>query len=135
MKQVTLSKKIISDNFELEIHEDGYYLIVINGSREFTVEDLKILVKGQKELGENKIPSLVLCAPNAETNIDLLNTLAKKKFNPYSTADAFVLKSMAQKILANFYLKINKPERPTMFFNHKEEALVWLKNHTAAIKI
>ncbi|MBC7694725.1 MAG: hypothetical protein H7141_04675 [Burkholderiales bacterium] len=123
------SKKIISDNFELEIQEEGFYLIVINETREFTIDDLKILVKGQKELGEKKMPALVVCAEHAATNIELLNTVAKNAFNPYSTADAFVLKSMAQKILANFYIKINKPERPTMFFNHKEDALVWLKNY------
>jgi hypothetical protein len=34
---------------------------------------------------------------------------------------------MAQKILANFYIKINKPERPTKFFNNKDEAINWLK--------
>ena len=130
---MNLSKKITFDNFELEIHPEGYYLIVINGKREFTIDDLKILVHSQKEMGEHKIPSLILCAEQAETNIELLNTLAKKAYNPYSTADAFVLKSMAQKILANFYIKINKPERPTMFFNHADEALVWLKNHTNAI--
>lgn len=124
------SGKIISDNFELEIQEGGYYQIVINETREFTIDDLKILVKGQKELGEKKMPALVICAEQAATNIELLNTLSKNAFNPYSTADAFVLKSMAQKILANFYIKINKPERPTMFFNHKEEALAWIKEHT-----
>lgn len=130
-----LSKKITCDNFELEIHPDGYYLIFINGSREFTIDDLKILVHAEKEMGEHKIPSLVLCTEQAATNIELLNTLAKKAYSPYSTADAFVLKSMSQKILANFYIKINKPERPTMFFNHAEEALVWLKNHTTPIKV
>jgi hypothetical protein len=34
---------------------------------------------------------------------------------------------MAQKILANFYIKINQPERPTKFFNDKNEAVKWLK--------
>ena len=48
------SKKITSDNFELEIQEECFYLIVINETREFTIDDLKILVRGQKELGEKK---------------------------------------------------------------------------------
>lgn len=128
---VSTSKKIKTHNFELEIHEDGYYLIRVYGEDEFTVDDLKTLVKGQKELGAKLIPSLVLCTEQASTNIDLLNTLAKKAFNPYSIADAFVLSSMSQRILANFYIKINKPERPTKFFNDPETALIWLKNYTA----
>ncbi|MCD6017826.1 MAG: hypothetical protein K0S53_947 [Bacteroidetes bacterium] len=129
---VSESKKITTHNFELEVHEDGYYLIRIFGDDEFTVDDLKILVKGQKELGAKLIPSLVLCAEQASTNIDLLNTLAKKAFNPYSVADAFVLSSMSQRILANFYIKINKPERPTRFFNEPETALIWLKDYLAS---
>lgn len=125
----SLSNKIISRNFELEVHEDGYYLIRIFGEAEFTIDDLKTLVNSQKELGEKLIPALIVCSEQASTNIDLLNTLAKKKFNPYATVDAFVLGSMAQKILANFYIKINKPERPTRFFNDVETALIWLKNY------
>ncbi len=36
---------------------------------------------------------------------------------------------MAHKILANFYLKITNPERPTKFFKNKEEAIQWLKQY------
>jgi hypothetical protein len=36
---------------------------------------------------------------------------------------------MAQRILANFYIKINKPERPTKFFNDKDEAVNWIKQY------
>ncbi|MES2567571.1 MAG: hypothetical protein V4565_11930 [Bacteroidota bacterium] len=127
---VSASKKITTHNFELEIHEAGYYLIKVFGADEFTVDDLKILVRAQKELGANIIPSLVICTEQASTNIELLNTLAKKAFNPYSLADAFVLSSMSQRILANFYIKINKPERPTKFFTDTYTALIWLKNFT-----
>jgi hypothetical protein len=42
-------------------------------------------------------------------------------------ADAFVIDSLAQRILGNFYLKFNKPQFPTRFFNSKEEALIWLE--------
>lgn len=133
MIMVSESKKIISHNFELEVHEDGYYLIRVFGAEEFTVDDLKTLVKGQRDLGARLMPALVLCSEQASTNIELLNILAKNVYNPYSTADAFVLRSMAQKILANFYIKINKPERPTRFFNDPENALIWLKNLMAPL--
>jgi hypothetical protein len=44
----------------------------------------------------------------------------------YSLAEAYVLTSLAHKILANFYVKFNKPKVPTQFFTTKEEATVWL---------
>jgi hypothetical protein len=124
---VTLSKKITFSNFEVDINDIGFYRVLVNETDEFSVEDLKKLVNAQLELGGEKLPVLVLCSEHASTNLDLLNAIAKNTNNPLSKADAFVIKSMAQKILANFYIKINKPERPTKFFNDKNEAIKWLK--------
>jgi hypothetical protein len=42
-------------------------------------------------------------------------------------ADAMVLTSLPQRILGDFYLKINKPPISTKFFGNKEDAIVWLK--------
>jgi hypothetical protein len=126
-KNLILSNKITFDNFEVEINDLGFYVVSVNETEEFSVEDLTKLVNAQDELGGEKLPVLVLCAEHASTNSELLTTISKNKNNPYSKADAFVIKSMAQKILANFYIKINKPERPTKFFNNKDEAINWLK--------
>ena len=126
---MTLSKKITFRNFEVEINDFGFYKVTVNESEEFTVDDLKKLVNTQSELGGEKLPVLVLCAEHASTNSELLTTISKNKNNPYSKADAFVIKSMAQRILANFYIKINKPERPTKFFNDKDEAVNWIKQY------
>jgi hypothetical protein len=123
---LTLSKKITFPNFDIEINDFGFYKVTVNESEEFTVNDLKKLVNAQNELGGQKLPVLVLCAEHATTNYDLLKTISKNINNPHSRADAFVIKSMAQRILANFYIKINKPERPTKFFNNKDEATHWL---------
>ena len=44
----------------------------------------------------------------------------------YSLVEAFVIDSLAHQILANFYMKFNKPSVPTQFFKTKEEAEAWL---------
>lgn len=44
----------------------------------------------------------------------------------FTIADALVVKSLSQKILANFYLKFDKPAKPTMIFTSEPEALAWL---------
>lgn len=111
----------------MQIQEHGFYEVIVKENKEFCVEDLKKLVSYEAELGGYKLPVLVLCAQHATTNSDLLKEISKNVNNPYSKADAFVISSMAQKILANFYIKINKPERPTKFFNDKIEAIDWLK--------
>ena len=120
---------IILKNFKFIVRDSLYYEVEIFNNVDFTVDDLKLLVNEQKENFNVKLPVLILCNEFSSTNLELMLALSKNANNPYSKADAFVIKSLAQKILANFYLKINKPERPTKFFNKKEEALDWLKQY------
>lgn len=87
---------------------------------------MKIIVAAQKKLGGEKLPTLVVCPEFASTNSEVLKTVSKNENFPYSKAGAFVIHSMSQKLLANFYLKINTPQRPTKFFTDKEEAIKWL---------
>lgn len=115
-----------NNNFILSIKNDELYVIEVNDTDEFKVSDLSLLVAKQREMGAKRLPVLVICNEYASTNVELLNTLAKNENNPYSTADAFVIKSLAQKLLANFYFKFKKPERPTQFFNDIDKAKSWL---------
>lgn len=42
-----------------------------------------------------------------------------------SASDAMVIGGMAQKMIANFYLKINRPKKPTKFFTNLDDAIGW----------
>jgi hypothetical protein len=44
----------------------------------------------------------------------------------YTIADALVINSLPLKMLADFYLKFDKPVNPTRIFNSAENALVWI---------
>ena len=44
----------------------------------------------------------------------------------YTIADAIIVSNLAQKILINFYLKFNKPPKPSQAFNSEEQAINWL---------
>lgn len=114
--------------FKVSLVDNTYFFIEIKNDSEIEIEDLYILVKFQEELGDKRIlPVLIYANHTSTTNSDLLKHMAKKTSLPYTKADAFVLTSMSQKILANLYVKINPPERPTQFFNKKEDALKWLE--------
>lgn len=52
---------------------------------------------------------------------------ADKTGNTRTLADAIVLYSLPQKMIANFYLRVHKPPKPTKVFSKVEDALVWLK--------
>lgn len=48
----------------------------------------------------------------------------------YTKADALVVKSLAQRITANFYLAVNAPPKPSKIFNSESEARKWLLSIT-----
>ena len=118
-----------TNKFTVSIVDQKYYVININDDLEFNLDDFAQLVTFQKELGNLKLPVLVICALNATTNLKVIKYISKNENNPFSKADAFVINSLAQKILANFYIKIDPPQRPTQFFKDKETAFKWLEQY------
>lgn len=123
------SKKIVFENFSVTINDLGFYEIEVFNDKEFGFEELTNLKESQVKMGAQHLPVLVLCGSYSSTDTAFLKHLSKNENNPYSKADAFVITSIAQKILANFYIKIFIPERPTRFFKTKEEAIIWLKQY------
>ncbi len=47
-------------------------------------------------------------------------------------ADAFIVNSLAHKIVVNFYLRYNKPQHPTKAFTNVDDARVWIKEQIVA---
>lgn len=45
-------------------------------------------------------------------------------------ASALIVNNLAYKIIANFYMKVNKPKRPLKAFGKEEDAIEWLKKIT-----
>ena len=42
-------------------------------------------------------------------------------------ASALIVTNLAYKIIANFYMEVNKPKRPLKAFGNEEEAINWLQ--------
>ncbi|MDP2385385.1 MAG: hypothetical protein Q8M29_03365 [Bacteroidota bacterium] len=118
---------IISNNrFSIFLHEEGYYELQINDDVEIDIDDVKEIVKAQKKLSGKRLPTLISAAGQAITNVETLSYLSKNENFPYSKAGAYVVTSASQRLLANFYLKLKHPERPTRFFDTKDEAVKWV---------
>jgi hypothetical protein len=116
----------MSEIFKLSIHENRYYIVEVFDKQEFTITDLEELVAIQTEMGGKRLPVLILCSQYTNGDVEMLKYLSKNKNNPYSIADAFVINTMAQKIIGNFYIKLISLERPTKMFSNKEDAINWL---------
>ncbi|HWY34367.1 MAG TPA: hypothetical protein VNX68_06950 [Nitrosopumilaceae archaeon] len=117
------------DIFSISLRDDGLYQVIVKSEREFTIACMPDLLSAAKEFGGEKLPFLVICEELSTTNTELMRYLAKEDSNPYSVADAFVINSLNQKMLANFYLKMVQPSRPTQFFMNEHEAVIWLTQY------
>jgi hypothetical protein len=114
--------------YYLNLRADGIMYIRISSEKEETVELVKQMVEKMGEMVNYKqVPMLARHEDFALPGKANRDYWAKKESCPYSKADAFMINSMAMKLISNFYLRINKPERPTKMFTNEEEAIAWLK--------
>lgn len=116
-----------NERFFVNLVDHRYYFMQVLEDVDFDKTDLENLVRFQENLGGWFIPMLILCDPTTTTDVNFMYRFAQKKYHPYSQADAFVIHSVAQRILGNFYVRVFRPERPTRFFTDQAEALKWLK--------
>ncbi|MCD6065527.1 MAG: hypothetical protein K0S33_353 [Bacteroidetes bacterium] len=121
-----MSLSFENNRFTLLLNEAGYYELSVADNIEITVEDVKAMVEVQKKLGGERLPTLVATTSNAILSTDTMSYISKNVNFPYSKAGAYVVSSSSQKMLSNFYLKLKHPERPTKFFNNREEAVKWI---------
>ncbi|HOZ87863.1 MAG TPA: hypothetical protein PL029_08900 [Bacteroidia bacterium] len=116
-----------TEKFKVRVVDNAYYIVEVKDDAEFDRDDLLLLVQYEKDICNRQLPVLVLCAPTAGSSSEFVKYLSKNENNPLSLADAFVLSSISQKILAHFYKLFGSHERPISFFNTQDEAMIWLK--------
>lgn len=124
-----MTESISENKFTLSYNNDGYYELFIKDNVEIFLEDMHLIIEAQKNLVGKRIPILISGGKYSTTNVEVMKFLAKNENMPYSKVSAYITNSISQKLLGNFYIKINKPQRPTKFFNNKEEAIAWLKQY------
>lgn len=119
--------KISLSHSTITLREDGVLEIVVNDNVEVGVDICKELSNAYEKLLGNKKTLLLHIVGNYVTmDKDAREYSASDIGLKYSIAEAFVINSLPQKMLANFYMRINKPAIPTKFFDNKKEAEEWL---------
>ena len=73
-----------------------------------------------------KYYALIDTSNHVETTVEGRNYYSTSELSKYRFADAFLVNSLAIKLVVNFYIKFNKPHVLTKMFNTKADALNWL---------
>lgn len=74
-------------------------------------------------------PIGVVHSAGASTTIEpgVREYLSSNRRYPNKMAEAFVVKNLSQRIIANFYLRVSRHTCPTEVFNQEEDAVTWVK--------
>ena len=122
MKKIQLKKSIVS-------LIDGCILhIYLKAGSEIELADAGLIVEAMGKLsGGKKMPVLIDAGEFTSIDKEVRVFSASAESNIYTLADAIAYYSLAQKLIADFYVKYNKPVVPTKVFAKKPEAIDWLK--------
>lgn len=106
---------------------DGILQFNYAENKEYTMEDTHELENAVVKITKD-VTHMSLRIAGKYTNVDLevMKYLSRGRGTLFTLADAFVIHSTAQKILANFYLNIIRPILPSKVFTKVEEAEAWL---------
>jgi len=122
-----LVKNIVLDFAKIELLENNIVRIELF--------DKQVIGEHESRKINNSIGSLtegrrarILLVPQPNTSFDhgAREFSSSDEGLQFTIADAMVVTSLAHKILVSFYLKINKPKKPSKAFETEQDAIKWL---------
>ncbi len=97
-------------------------------------EDVELDINDAKEIFEvgakftNGVPArnLTIVAEGCSATIEALKYFGNKEFKNPSIAEAIVIRSLGQRLLADFLVRLVKGNWPMKIFSKREDAIEWL---------
>ncbi len=110
------------------LRPDGIIQFDLEDDYIIEVADLKEINDALGKLnGGVKSRNMFVCKDYTNVSHEAIKFSNNAENFDYTLADVFVVKSMHQKLLANFYISIIKPPVPTKYFMKIEDAVKWLQ--------
>ena len=126
-KVVEILKEKKFERLSASLRSDGLVKVSVDGNFEIDVPHVKIIVDTLEEFGEGKkFPLLIVVGEYTLPTPEARAYIATAESDPFASAEAYVVKSLSQKLVGNVFLSFNQPARPTKMFNDEEKAIEWL---------
>ncbi len=112
---------------KVEMLENNIVRVKFNDSYSIGVDECRE-VNNAIGVVTNGTPARILMIPEYATQFDTgaREFSASDEGLQFTIADAMVITNLAHKILVSFYLKFDKPKKPTKAFNNESDAISWL---------
>ena len=116
------------DIANISIRSDGIMHVTMKNKEEFGIDEVKLIRRTRKELAQGKSYPILytgdkLVLPTKEARA----YMAEKTDQELAKAEAMIIKSLPQRMIASTYIRINKPKCPIRFFENESDAIEWLK--------
>jgi hypothetical protein len=131
-KLEALNLKVVSeiDNGHTLVNlcSNGMTVVICTDDRVFNLTEIMQNHAAMKKLaaGEKKLV-LTFAGKKTSINSEARKYLSLGLHSEFTQAEAFVLQSLGQRILALVYIKLRRPIVPTNYFSKAEKAMEWLK--------
>lgn len=108
--------------------EQDVLLIDILPDSDIELKDLNQIIEAALKLGNGKkFYNIINVGDFTSPSHAVRLIIASKERAELKKADAFIIRTFPQKIIANFYMSFYKPVAPTKFFNNMNDAKKWIE--------
>lgn len=120
-------KKQAENKYAVVTLHDDVLTVVMKPNIDLGIPEMAELLEFSANFqGYQKRYTIIDTRSNYNSTPEVRDFYAKSEYNKYRLADAFIVNSLAMRLLINFYIKINKPSIPSKMFNTPEAAVAWI---------
>lgn len=117
-----------NNKFEIRIEHLPILRLTVFEGVDIEFEDVLEMSAAFREIAKGEKFAVLLDATKPFTVSPEARTfIASKELTSDRMAAAFVTRSLANRIVGNFFIKFNKPATPTKLFSEEAPAIEWLK--------
>ena len=124
-------KKLDYPDVNLQLKSNNIVYVTFKDDCNLDIPLQMRLLDYYKEITDNKLMHFMFfAAENVSLSKEARDNAVKIEDQSMLGATAVVVDTLAYKLIANFYLKFNKPKRPFKVFSNEDDGIAWLKTLT-----
>lgn len=114
-------------NITMRLYDNGIMNVIFADNGYIDLRDITEVMNWMEGVAHGRMfVNLMEGAYNTDLAPEVREFSASSNQNKYTIADAMIISSDAHKLVSNFYIKFNKPVKPTKIFTDRNKAIEWL---------
>ncbi|MES2566840.1 MAG: hypothetical protein V4565_08235 [Bacteroidota bacterium] len=127
-EKIITVKEIDLKTIHIALKSNGIVYVLFKDQCTINIELQNKLLVLYSDITDGKLmPFIFLAAENVSVTKEAKQNAIFIEEQSMVGASAVIVNNFAYKLVANFYLKINKPKRPYKVFSNEQDAVAWLK--------